>query len=107
MGPGEQLSGGEQQFSTGRRMNVAHGHLRRNSGAMTSRAKAWVRLSARAMTRGDGTEPALQQRRWIGGRRVSGKLVGNVEPVRDAVDPGRFGIGPAVRRRRPPQRFAE
>ena len=33
--------------------------------------------------------------------------VGDIEPARHAVDPGRFGVGIAVRRRRPPQRFAE
>ncbi len=47
--PGEQRAGGQQQFAARGCMQTCHGHLRRNSGAMTRSAKAWVRLSARAM----------------------------------------------------------
>ena len=58
--------------------------------------------------RGEGTEAGIDQRQRIhGGGDPRGKLIGDVEPAWHAVDPGRFRIGIAVRRRRPPQRLAE
>ena len=43
----------------------------------------------------------------VSGGKAAGKFIGDVQPMRHAVDPRRFGIGKAVRRRRPPQRLAQ
>ena len=111
MRPGEQRSGGEQQFAA-RGGVQSHGHLRKNSGAMTRSAKACVRLLGACdrlarVGRGERTEPVVEERERISARHAAGEFVGDVDAVRHAVDPGRFGVGIAVRRRRPPQRLAE
>ena len=111
MRPGEQRAGGQQQFAA-RGCMQSHGHLRKNSGAMTRSASAWLRLSARATVwrvsaEASGPSPLSSSASGSAPRHAAGKFVGDIDAVRHAVDPGRFGVGLAVRRRRPPQRLAE
>ena len=81
---------------------------------MNRSVRAWARLSARAtvsrvVAEASGTEARCRASASgsASAAALAGKLVGDIEPVRHAVDPGRFGVRIAVRRRRPPQRLAE
>ena len=95
------------------RMQSAHGHLRWNSGAISSSASACGLLSARAtvLARLRRRRAARARRRTPRIGRAAGhavrKLIGDVEPLRQAVEPGGVVVGKALRRRRPPQRLAE
>ena len=115
MGPGEQHAGAEQQLAAGRSMEVSrHDHLRWNSGAISSSVSACGWLSARAIAlarlgRGERAERRLGDRLRDRAARPTrcAKCIGDVEPLRQAVEPGRIVVGKALGRRRPPQRLAE
>ena len=82
-------------------------------GAISTSVSACWRLSARATVcrvsgEASGAERGLEQRLGLGGRRRRARrAVGDVEALRQAVDPGGLLVGIAVRRRRTPQRLAE
>ena len=100
-----------EQLAAGRGMEASrHGHLLWNSGAISSNVSACWRLSARATACACRARRAGRARLAIDGIRLDrsgdalGDAVGDVEPLRQAVDPGRLLVGKAFRRRRAPQR---
>ena len=103
----------QQQFAARWVREASWHHLRWNSGDISSSASACGRLSARAMVcarLGRGQRAERRRRPAPADRAVAdalGELVGDVEPLRQPVEPGRFVVGEALRRRRPPQRLAQ
>src|SRR5262249_7744559 len=88
-------------------------HLRRNSGAISSRARACARLSARATVlrvSADASGPSPVSTSATGSNRSAtrlAKLLAMSTRLRQAVDPCRLVIGEAVWSRRTPQRPAK